>query len=476
MLLVDLKGTLKYISEAGNLYTHAQLELNNPDKSVLDQVRGTFQWDDDKIEVIETEMVEVPEYQKDLLQSGSSAEKDYKLKDTIENWPDFMYTRYHPRSINIVKEYDRLDDYSALDTFTSGTKLWASSFFEDDFCDSIRSYMEECNYCQGFQTLFDVVDGFSGVAIKCMEYLEDEYSKTILAMPLFSSKVKSFKHADELMSDSIRMINTAFSYAKLSEHSSLFVPLSTMGRGWRKIDEPMKFPSINYEATNLYHSSAILSTFIDTMSLRYRLKDASASSSLSAFCSDLNVYNRKMSGAKISMPFPMNEKEDLIDFLDRFDGDLMQSISPGTKIGTDRIVQSISLRGIPLERLKRPKETAKNQMKMAAYKCSSVSEMVQLYYQCNNYASMSHVTAIESRMQIKSPFPKEFFDTRIAPNGFTKEFQSANIDGEERIDWVQRDSKRRYNLYLFCSNQGATSDDRRPEFQRAVEYSWKSSH
>lgn len=432
MLLVDLKGTLKYIPEAGNLYTNnVQLELNNPENSVLDQVRGSIPWDADKIEVIETEPAQVPEYQKDLKENSASVSKDYKLKETISNWPDFMYTRYHPKSINIVKEYEDHDDFSSLDTYTAGMELWKTSHFEDDYCDNIRSYMEECNNCQGFKTMFDAVDGFSGLTVKCLEYLEDEYSKSILALPLIPPKVKSFKLADEPMSASIRIVNLAFSYAKLSEHSSLFVPLSTMGRCWRTIDDSRIFPMVSYEPSNLYHSSSILATFIDTMSLRYRIKNLNASSSLSGFCSDLNAYNRKMAAAKLSMPFPMNEKEDLIDFLDRSDGKMMEPITPGTKIGTDRIIQSVTLRGIPKNRLKRSIESAKNQMKMPAYKCNSISEMMQLYYQCNTFSSMSHVTAIEAGMRVHSPFPKELFDHRLAANGFAKEFQSTIVEGKK---------------------------------------------
>ena len=427
MLLVDLKGSLKFMPEEGNLYTSNQVQFNNPDKSVLEQVRETVEWDEDKIELMKSEEVPLPEYQKSLQQAGSSEVKDFKLKETITNWPDFMYTRYHPKSINIVKEYEHSDEFTSLDTFTAGMRLFESPLFEDNYCDYIRSYMEECNHCQGFQALFDVVDGFSGVAIKCMEYLEDEYSKSMLAFPLVPPTVRSFKLADDPMSDSIRIINTAFSYAKLSEHSSLFVPLSTMGRTWRTIDEPRKFPFAQYDSTNHYHSSAILATFLDTMSLRYRLKDGRATSSLSGFCTDLNAYNRKMAAAKLAIPFPMNEKEDFIDFLDRFDGDLMEVLTPGTKVGTDRIIQSVSIRGIPTNRLKRPLESAKNQMKMAAFKCSSVSEMLQLYYQCNTYSSLSHVSAIETPMIISSPFPREFFDDRIAPNGFIKEFMNDNV-------------------------------------------------
>lgn len=426
MLLVDLKGSLKFLPEDGNLYINNQLELNNPENNVLDQVRGTIEWNED-IEVMESEEVPMPSYQKTLTEVGVADGKEFNLKESISNWPDFMYTRYHPRSINIVKNYEYHEDVSTLDTFSAGMQLWNGSFFEDNFCDKIRNYIEESDHCQGFQTFFDAYDGFAGVSIKCLEYLQDEYSKSVLAIPLIPPRTKNFQFSDEAMSDSIRLINIGFSYAKLAEFSSLFVPLSTMKRGWRNISDAVDFPFINYETDNTYHSSAIIASFLDTMSLRYRLKDQFLQSFLSNFCSELNIYNRKLCGAKIAFPFPMNDSEDLINFLDKFDGELMQSLSPGTSIGTDRIVQSVTLRGVPKNRLKKPLEKAKDQMKMAAYKCSSISEMLQLYFQCHTYASLSHVSALESRMKIQSPFPYEIFDHRLSPSGFVKEFVGDGI-------------------------------------------------
>ena len=431
MLLVDLKGTLRYLPQEGNLYSQTTIELNNPENKVLDQVRDSLAWDDENIEVMEEEVAPIPDYQKDLQATGSIPEKSYDFKDTVNHWPDFMYTRYHPRTINIVRNYEQSEDVSTLDTFMAGAKLWSTPYFEDDFTDKIRNYIEECDNCQGFQTIFDVVDGFSGLSLKCLEYLEDEYSKSILALPVIPPKVKDFTHADEATSDSIRVINTAFSYAKLSEFSSLFVPLSTMSRGWRSVDEPRQLPHVNYDPTNFYHSSAVLATFIDTMSLRYRLREQTTF--LSGFCSDMNAYNRTMAGAKLGMPFPMNDSEDLIDFFDRYEGDLMQPLSPSTKVGTDRIVQSICVRGIPKSRLKKPMQSSNKQIKMPAYKCSSISEMLQLYYQCNTYSSLTHVTATESKMRVMSPFPAEFFDNRFKSNGFLREFQSETVEGKIHI-------------------------------------------
>lgn len=232
------------------------------------------------------------------------------------------------------------------------------------------------------------------------------------------------------MSDSIRIINLAFTYAKLADQSDLFIPLSTMGRCWRTPGEPRQFPYINYDPLNFYHSSGILATYLDTISLRYRSKNPSASNFLSGFCSDLNGYGRKMASGRLALPFPMRENEDLIDMLDHFEGELMQSVSPGTSVGTDRIIQSVCVRGIPKDRLKRPIANAKLQQQMAAYRCDSTSEMLQLYFQCNNYASLSHVSASEKAVNLKAPFPMEFFDSRLNGKGFLREFVNENVESE----------------------------------------------
>ncbi|KAL9694921.1 hypothetical protein quinque_014206 [Culex quinquefasciatus] len=58
---------------------------------------------------------------------------------------------------------------------------------------------------------------------------------------------------------------------------------------------------------------------------------------------------------------------------------------------------------------------------MAAYRCDSVSEMMQFYYQCQLHASMSHVTACRAPMEVRTPFPYELFDSRVGHDGFVTE-------------------------------------------------------
>lgn len=436
LLFVDLDGTLKHLPQAGELYSDDffpnQDEIDNQtddeDDPVLKLVRGNIEWEAEKVEVIKEKKEEKPEYLNDLNAAANSIEKSYNFAETVTSWADFAYSRYHPRTATVLKQFQHSSTENAFDSYAVGTNTWNDDNFADDFSDKIRLYIEECDNCQGFQTLFDCVDGFSGLTMKCLELIEDEYSKSILAIPLIPPRVSNCRNADEAMSDSIRLINIAMTYANLSEFSSLFVPLSTMSRGWRQIGLPRQFPNLNYIADNYYQSSAILATYLDTISLRYRLRHASVY--LPGFCNDMTNYGKKMSSAGISLPFQMNNSEDLIDCLDRLDGPFLSQLSPNAEVGTTRVVQNVCVRGIPTKRLKQPLQLAKKQMRMAAYGCSSVSEMFQLYFQCSNHNSMAHVMAVETAMEVKTPYPQEIFSKNVTGNGFLSEFEQTDKPGE----------------------------------------------
>ncbi|XP_053666113.1 protein misato [Anopheles marshallii] len=427
LLMVDLNGTLKHVPRTGDLYE----QPIDPEQISSDPAEVTdIGWETGKVEVIKKEKSAGKHpYQADL-QAGSSndseeaTEKDYNFSNTVENWIDFSYTRYHPRSLNIIERYTHTKEESQLDTIMNGMELWKDYDFQDDFTDRVRQYIEECDGCQGFQMLFDCCDGFSGLAIKLLEHLQDEYSKSSLIFPVFSPKAPMFKNADEAMSDSIRVINTALAFAQLSEQCSLFVPLSTMSRCWRDVTKPRSLPNLVYDPTNFYQTSAILASFLETVTLRYRLKGsitAGAGSYISGMCSDLNAYGRKMAAAGLIFPFPLGDTQDLIDCLDQLDGkSLTVQLSPNVNVGNRAVVQSVCARGLPQNRLKRPPtaKSAQRQQIMPAYRCNNVSEMLQFFYSCSLEISMTHVTSVQSPMTVRQPFPVELFDKRVGYNGF----------------------------------------------------------
>jgi Tubulin domain/Misato Segment II tubulin-like domain len=443
LLLVDLKGTLTHMPDDGGLYSDTNYYQNlpsgsqntddDPEAAYLQSLKNTVEWDQSRVEVIKQPVAPKPEFQVDLDKPDTEMTAgDYNLKETVRNWPDFLYTRYHPRSINVLQHYEHSEVESQLDTFTNGGEVWRNQYFDDGFCDKIRAYIEECERCQGFQNFFDCTDGFSGIAAKCLEHLADEYGKPVFSAPLIAPKVLLFKNSDAPMTDSIRLVNIAMSLVHLNEYSALFTPLSTMQRGWRAVDQPRKFGGVSYDAHNLYQTSAILATYLDSISTKYRLKDG-CGGDLGGLCNDMNGYGRRMAAAGLALPFAMKASEDLIDCLDRTDQPLFTPLTPNTTIGTDRVVQSMCVRGLPSRRLKRPRsEASQKQMQMAAYRCDSISEMFQLYYQCNYYASMTHVTAIEDSTKVKLPYPQEIFNDGLTCDGFIDD-QSQRVEGTSKF-------------------------------------------
>uniref|UniRef100_A0A182PE02 Misato Segment II tubulin-like domain-containing protein n=1 Tax=Anopheles epiroticus TaxID=199890 RepID=A0A182PE02_9DIPT len=431
LLMLDLNGTLKHVPRTGDLYEQPidpeQIPADDPTEVVAD-----IGWETGKVEVIKKEKpAERHPYQKDLLEAGTSSnsgedeEKDYNFSQTVQDWIDYSYTRYHPRSINVIERYTHSREESQLDTITNGMELWKDFDFQDDFTDRVRQYIEECDGCQGFQTLFDCGDGFSGVAVKLLEHLQDEYGKATLTFPVFAPKALAFKNADEPMSDSIRVINTALAFAQLPEQCSLFVPLSTMARCWRNVSEPRALPNLVYDPANFYQTSAILASFLETVTLRYRLKGSASAGSgayISGMCGELSAYGRKMAAAGLALPFPLDAKQDLIDCLDQLENgqSLTVQLSPNVNVRKRAIIQSVCARGLPQNRLKRPPtaKSAQRQQIMPAYRCSNVSEMLQFFYSCTLEVSMSHVSSINSPIPIRQPFPVELFDKRIGFDGF----------------------------------------------------------
>lgn len=75
-------------------------------------------------------------------------EQSYDFEKTTKVWSDFLYSRFHPRTIETIKEYQYCNENTPFDAFPLGSALWKTSQFIDDFSDKIRSYIEECDHFQ----------------------------------------------------------------------------------------------------------------------------------------------------------------------------------------------------------------------------------------------------------------------------------------------------------------------------------------
>lgn len=419
LLLADLKGSLRSLPELGDLY-------GIPDSSV----RGAT-WLEDAVEVIEEKKVvkntfqkelENPQVQLESLDAGNQLEEDVKV------WSDFLYSKFHPRTVNLVKEYHHESQNSEFDVSPLGVSLWKTTSYGDEFSDKIRVYVEECDSLQGFHVTVDAVNAFSGLANSCVEDLRDEYDKKcILTFPVIPGHYSDYEYTntkereESTKKDNIRMINLALCLENLAENSSLVVPLSVGSKGFRQPGPKRTFNYVNYNEKSAYHTSAILASALETFTLPYRKK--SSHFSLTDFCADLNNHGRKISAASLCLPFSMQENADLINVLDDWEGPLWQNLTPNCSLGTDKMMQIVSVRGVSEDRLKRNSydDKSKKQREMPAYRCETVQEMITFYLSCISYCTASNVCSISSPLSVQKPFPT-IFDNTVSENGDILDF------------------------------------------------------
>ncbi|XP_043506654.1 protein misato [Frieseomelitta varia] len=402
LLLVDLREAVGYLKEQGTLY-------DTPQSKEAQQSL----WDDTKVEVLKEETVNKSPFIKSLdesFESQNPTSSSLSLENNINSWVDCLLPRFHPRTLNVIKHHKHDGAMYPFGIFTYGRNLWNTEQFSDDFSERIRAYVEECDLMQGFQIILDSVDCFAGIGASCMQHLKDEYGKSIISFPCIDSK-----RTEHSASNMIKILNTALCWQHVEEYTSLFSPLCCGETAWPQIGDSRVFNHLTYNSELKYHSSALLATALDTLTIRYRRKEYS-NVVLSDLCADLNKLGRKATATSLTLPFPITAKADLIDMLDDFEGPLWTSLTPNCAISMDKNMQSIVLRGISEERLKRPISHAMKQMSKPAYRCSTVHEMMMLYLACTCHASATYLSNISSPLYIKSPYPK-IFNNNITETG-----------------------------------------------------------
>lgn len=350
--------------------------------------------------------------QTDTVEKGNEV---YDLENETNKWVDYLVPRFHSRTVNVINEYEHESKHQPFDLFPYGQSYWkaTSNNFSENFTDKIRAYVEECDSMQGFQVLVDADNGFGGLAASCLQYLTDEYGKCIITWPVLDSA-----HRDPSPSNVVKLINTVLLWHQMGEYSSLFSPLCCDIDGWFVPGAQRVFTNVTYKSSLKYHTSALLATALDTLTLRYRHKRYPMSV-LSDLCADLNKLGRKAVATSLCLPFPISLNQDLIDMLDNIDGTCpWTSLSPRCNPSVDNVVmQSLALRGISEKRLKRPmQEAAKRQIENPAYKCSTVHEMMSLYLNYTCHSSASHLTNIEQALEIKDPYPR-LFNNNVGHDG-----------------------------------------------------------
>lgn len=414
LLLVDLKGTLGTLPEDGGLYEEPPI----PDPFLP-------LWPRDKVDIQVEPRQEKNEFLQDLDQSMSVeyqlpnglSETDavlpkvYHLDNSVKTWSDFLRVRFHPRTITIINQYQHNITTQPFNTFDTGETLWRKPDFSDDFTDYMRLYIEESDNLQGFQVLLDCYNGFAGLSSACLQHLQDEYpSKAILAFPCLPAAFPESSKAQI----STRAINMALSVASLSELSSLFAPLSCAVSNWPETTDYRKFQHLDYEPSKLFHSSAVLASALDTLTLLYRLRENQ--SRLADLTRRLNVGGRCSAAASLCFPFAMYPQYSLLQTLEEWNGPLYRSITPNCELDYETTSsQTLCVRGVPKSRLTGDLRNVSDTSN-PAYQCRTVAEMVHTYLSFCGSRAPTVINATECMLPTSSPFPN-IFSQNIMPDG-----------------------------------------------------------
>jgi len=336
------------------------------------------------------------------------ADKVYNLDDDVKIWSDFLKARFHPRTITSIDEYKHNDSTNEFNNFAQGLTIWDSNKMKETWTDNLRLYAEECDYLQGFHISMDSLNGFSGLASKALEYLNDEYyNKNIIAMPVMSDNSINGDENSEL-----HAVNTSLLFSSLFEHSNMFVPLTTSSGGWVKTQSHLDLDYLSYKKHLDYHSSAILASAIDTFTLNYRSR--SGCDSMNNTCKRLTPLGRKAVTASIQLPLGFESKSNLLDYLENAKLPLWKPISPRCTTEMS-VAQTIVLRGIT-ENMMYSKNLVKDS-KNPSHHCTSVRDMLKLYLSFCNHVRMTEVYAFDSCLKTTAPFPN-IFSERIDQHGF----------------------------------------------------------
>jgi hypothetical protein len=271
----------------------------------------------------------------------SGIEPPELTKEAVRYWSDFNRVYFHPRSIVQLNEYELNSSLVPFENWSTGEELFDNLDKEHDLLDrDVRPFAEEADQMQGFQIMASVDDAWGGFAAKYMDRLRDEYGKTAMWVFGIEDGIKSVPRAKQFLN----LSNTSRSISGITEHASLYIPLS-MPQG--------PFPSyLDIDPSSLWHTSALFSTAVETMTLPTRLRRLEhGGQSMDELGAALNV-NGSQNIARLQMSIEKGQKDDAdgtpqtVHTISAFRDERIRHDNQG---GTDGSVTSFDLDFFPTE-------------------------------------------------------------------------------------------------------------------------------
>ncbi len=274
MLLYDLKENI-------NVFRTANNSQFDKDKA------NVFTWGSENTQVIEEThnkqsdfITDLDKYEVEQLRAESENKKapssvlrdEYNMEEQVKYWTDYLKVKYHEKSYNTVDQYQQSNkDTDPFDLFHYGLNVSSEHGFMDTFEDKLRQFSEECDRLQGFQFMVDAYNGFGGISSKCFDIVKEEFRKksifAILPFPSFDNQQKENKMS--------RMINTSFTLKTLLEDQSdvMALPISLSESFFASSKSKyVDLQAVNFQPNLHYHTSAVLASLIDSVTLPWRQK------------------------------------------------------------------------------------------------------------------------------------------------------------------------------------------------------------
>ncbi|OSD03670.1 tubulin nucleotide-binding domain-like protein [Trametes coccinea BRFM310] len=186
----------------------------------------------------------------------------------VRFWSDYSRVYYHPRSIQ--KLPDLADWERSEGEWQSSREAFANHEHDREIMENeVRLFAEECDALQGIQLTSDC-NTFGGFTDAFFAAFRDEYPKLpSLTFPLLSNASNLPVTAEEEQ-NAAKLINDALCMRSLEAVSTINVPLQHPST-WKRAEW---LDGLNIDLRSSYHTSALLATHIESLTLPFRLKSS----------------------------------------------------------------------------------------------------------------------------------------------------------------------------------------------------------
>jgi len=310
VICFDSRNNLKTLKQDGGFSTK-----NNEDIYMQDDELSIFEqtaWNKNELTTKVTQNQALPE--------------QMNLDNVVTTWSDFMTYKLHPNSMQLLSN-QFTDEFNY---FGCGEREYLQLF--DEVEDKLHYWIEECNSLEGFQVMLDMHDGFSGLSCKMLEQLCDDYEKkSSLAFINWPSLVVKKEHSI------YRTLNIALTIQNLCKFSTSFTLQSLQKSLFDDIINTRELSCFEYKADLPYHTSAILSSVFDSVTLPWR--QTKRSLSLTDMCHCVSNGKLKLSGTAFGFPLRnvTGESRNLLEILSSTDDfSFLDSLFPVKNTANDK--------------------------------------------------------------------------------------------------------------------------------------------